>query len=75
MSEQWTEPELLDGLKEIKDFLDPKGQMSWSYFKKNVLPGLRQAVLIEKGYRGTREAKYVCFKLQLMAYFLKRGRI
>lgn len=56
-------PEVLDGLKEIKDFLDPKGQMSWSYFKKNLLPGLREAVLIEKGYRGTREAKYVCFKV------------
>lgn len=37
--------EVLDGLKEIKDFLDPKGQMSWSYFKKNLLPGLREAVL------------------------------
>ena len=68
-------PEVLDGLKEIKDFLDPKGQMSWSYFKKNLLPELRDVVLIEKGYRGCREAKYICFKTHLMVYFLKRTRI
>jgi hypothetical protein len=75
MCKQRTEPELLDGLKEIKDFLDPKGQMSWGYFKNNLLPGLREAVLIEKGYRGCREAKYVCFKNQLSAYFLLRRKI
>ena len=66
-------PEVLDGLKEIKDLLDPKGEMSWGYFKRNLLPGLREVVLIEEGYRGCREVKYVCFKSQLMAYFLLRG--
>ncbi len=68
-------PEVLDGLKEIKELLDPKGQMSWSYFKKNLLPGLREAVLIEKDYRGRGEAKYICFNTHLMVYFLKRTRI
>ena len=69
------DPEVLDGLKEINDFLDPKGQMSWAYFKRNLLPGRRETVLIEKGCRGCREAKYVCFKTQLMVYLLLKKKI
>lgn len=64
--------EILDGLKEIKNFFDPKGLMSDWYFRKHLLPGLKDAILMErKGWAKQNEKKYWCFKSQLMAYLLK----
>lgn len=68
--------EVLDGLQEIKDFIDPKGEMSMTYFKKNLLPGLKEAILIEKkGFVKFGECRFMCFKQHLMAYLLSMKKI
>lgn len=69
------ENEVLDGLQEIKNFIDPKQQMSWSYFKKRILPGLKDAVLIKKDFASLHECKYFCFKTQLIVWIHKRKKI
>ena len=69
--------EILDGLQEIKDFLDPKNEMSFQYFRKHLLPDLKESVLIKKGsyiWRKRQHPKYFCFKVSLMAWLIKRGK-
>jgi hypothetical protein len=70
-----SDKEWLDGLMAIKDFIDEEGQMSWSYFRRRLLPELKEAVLIEKCYAEPNECKYKCLKTTLSSWIIKRRKL